>query len=168
MCGWRKCDITWHIRYTKAKGHPPVWQSQVVNALLVWMVLSSCPIASQQIVYGFNFQLQQVPLYWASASVHIYLYACACGFARCLESAIEVLQRSKASGECALNLTGLTAEILLCLQKFRLRLEQQIAFHQSVHQHHFCHIFGYLFQKFWEIVTFFKYSAIWISVVLCR
>lgn len=66
-----------------------------------------------------------------------YLCACACGFARCLESAIQMLQRSKASGECALNLTGLAVEILLCLLKFRTRLEQRIAVDQSVYCHPF-------------------------------
>lgn len=79
--------------------------------------------------------------------VSVCLYTCACGFARCLESAIEMIYRSKASGECAVNLTGLAAEILLCLQNCRFRLEQQIAV-QSGHGHPF---YGCIFVTFSDI-----------------
>lgn len=95
-----------------------------------------------------------------------YLCACACGFARCLESAIQMLQRSKASGECALNLTGLAVEILLCLPKFRTRLERRIAVDQSVYRHPFpshvsvpfCDIY-FKIRKKWEIIQIFWFIS---------
>lgn len=66
------------------------------------------------------------------------VHACACERAVCLESAVRMHSRDqRLLGECALNLWGLAAEIVLCFPKYMLSLEQRIAVDQSVSHHPF-------------------------------
>lgn len=64
------------------------------------------------------------------------------GCAVCLESAVRMHSRDqRILGECALNLGGLAAEIVLCFPKYMLSSEQQIAVDESVFHHPFTNTF---------------------------
>lgn len=63
----------------------------------------------------------------------ISVQACACKCAVCLESAVRMhFTDQRLPRECALNLRGLAAEIVLCFPKYMLSTEQRIAVDQSV------------------------------------
>lgn len=60
----------------------------------------------------------------------------ACERAAGLESAVRMHSRDqRLLGECALNLSGLAAEIVLCFPKYMLSLERRRAADQSVSHH---------------------------------
>ena len=63
----------------------------------------------------------------------MFVHGCTCKCAICLKSAVQMHSRDqRLLWECALNLRGLAAKIVLCFPKYMLSLEQWIAVDQSV------------------------------------